>query len=272
MLKTRILTAVVALPLAWLLVFVAPVNVFMLVAALLLTVGVWEFHRLADLTRGWAITLMIAQLSLVLFLWGQWDAWAVLPFTPFRLACLVWLLMFAQLCFYRPGQAPNAYYRARGALNALAVTTFGWMALAWLRAEVAGQWWLLTLLLIIWAADIGAYFTGRALGRRKLAPAISPGKTLAGLYGGLLAAAAVGALAAQFMPALAANWKVLAILGAGTALVSVGGDLFISMHKRTVGLKDSGRLFPGHGGVLDRLDSLLAGAPFFALGKLYAGL
>jgi len=263
---------VVALPLAWLAVFVAPLNVFMAIVMVLLTIGTWEFSRLADLHPPWSGVLLFGQVGFILLLWSNWDAWAILPFTPFRLACLAWLLMLAQLLFHRPGRTPDRLYRVRGFLSALGVVTFGWMSLTWLRSEPAGQWWLLTLLLIIWAADTGAYFTGRALGGRKLAPVISPGKTLAGLWGGLFSAAVTGVLAGLFIPALAAPWAVVALIAAVTALISVGGDLFISMYKRTVGLKDSGNLFPGHGGVLDRLDSLLASAPFFALGKLYAGL
>ena len=126
------------------------------------------------------------------------------------------------------------------------------------------------LLLIIWSADIGAFFAGRRFGRRKLAPQISPGKTQEGLLGGLVLAmlvAIVVSRTAGILP-LAPAWT--AALAALTALVSAGGDLFKSIHKRTVGLKDSGSLLPGHGGVLDRFDSLLAGAPFFALGVLIA--
>jgi phosphatidate cytidylyltransferase len=273
MLRTRILTALVLLPLAWLLLFRADLQVFMWVAALLLLVGSWEFHRLAALPTwmGAGIVLEV-QVALFVVLVASWSQWTANPIPPFQLACLAWLVMFVQLWLYRPGRTPDRVYRIRSTLNAFGVITFGWMALCWLRAEPSGQWWLLALLLVIFAADIGAYFSGRAFGQRKLAPSISPGKTRAGLYGGLLAATAVGVLLALCLPVLDAAPLPLALLAAVTALVSVGGDLFISMHKRSVGLKDCGRIFPGHGGVLDRFDSLLAGAPFFALGKLLAGL
>ena len=273
MLRTRIITALALLPLAWALVFVASPEVFLAVALALMLVGSWEFHRLAALPL-WPLGVALIALQAVILaaLAANWAAWTSNPIPPFALACLAWLAMFVQLFTYRPGQAPDARYRLRSSVNALAVITIGWMALCWLRREPAGEWWILTLLLIIWASDIGAYFTGRALGKAKLAPNISPGKTRAGLYGGLLASAAVGVLAALFLPQLDAGWPQMAVLAVITATVSVGGDLFISLHKRTVGLKDCGKLFPGHGGVLDRLDSLLAGAPFFALGKLLAGL
>ena len=267
------MTAVALLPLAFALVFLASPRTFAVVAALLLLIGSWEFRKLADLGSGlasWALPAIQAGLFLLCLI--EPARWMAHSLTYFLVACAAWLVMFAQMRFYRPGREPDRAYRVQSFAHALAVLTFAWMALAWLRFQPAGAWWLLVLLLIIWAADIGAYFAGRRFGRRKLAPNISPGKTRAGLYGGLLLAAIVPALAVSLIPAIDANPAYVALLGLVTAAASAAGDLFISMHKRTVGCKDSGRLFPGHGGVLDRLDSLMAGAPFFALGKLLAGL
>jgi phosphatidate cytidylyltransferase len=124
-------------------------------------------------------------------------------------------------------------------------------------------------LVIVWAADVGAYAFGRWLGRHKLAPSVSPGKTWEGLLGGMACAAVVAAAAAAWVdiPRLQAT-----VLGVVTALVSVVGDLTVSMFKRNVGLKDSGKLLPGHGGALDRIDSLTAAVPLFALGLLLAGV
>ena len=120
------------------------------------------------------------------------------------------------------------------------------------------------------AADIGAYFSGRRFGRVKLAPSISPGKTVEGFFGGLAFVALI------YIPVLfylfsadAASLLLLTVLV--TAVVSVGGDLFESKLKRHVGLKDSSQILPGHGGILDRIDSILAGVNFFALGLLVLG-
>lgn len=138
-----------------------------------------------------------------------------------------------------------------------------WLSLvALLYTDVAGRRLLLLALAMIWAADVGAYLTGRRFGRVKLAPNVSPGKTWEGVIGGLACAglaAAAGALALGHAPAPAIA------LGLSVGAISVIGDLTVSMFKRSVGVKDSGNLFPGHGGVLDRVDSLTAAAPLFVL-------
>jgi phosphatidate cytidylyltransferase len=132
-----------------------------------------------------------------------------------------------------------------------------------------GQLLLLYLLVLIAAADVGAYFGGRRFGHRKLAPHVSPGKTWEGFAAGMLAAAAVGVAGALLFDMPFWPWLFLCEL---VALVSVVGDLTESMFKRHVGLKDSGKLLPGHGGLLDRIDSLTAAAPTFLLGLLVLGL
>jgi phosphatidate cytidylyltransferase len=137
--------------------------------------------------------------------------------------------------------------------------------LSWLRDQPRGDVMVFLLFLLIWASDVGAYFSGRLLGRRKLAPTISPKKTWEGVYGGMALAVAAAFLLAKVITDLDIPPMALVIMSLVTTLSSVGGDLFISIHKRTMGVADTGTLFPGHGGILDRYDSLLAGAPFFAL-------
>jgi phosphatidate cytidylyltransferase len=176
--------------------------------------------------------------------------------------------MLLRLITFQAGATAVLNYRMLSFFCALAAISFAWLALCWLRDQAAGPWLVLLLLIIIWAADIGAYFAGRAFGRHKLAPSISPGKTREGLLGGVLLALFAAQLFALLTGSFPAPSWSLVFITLVTALVSAGGDLFISIHKRTAGVKDSGQIFPGHGGVLDRFDSLLAGAPFFALGVL----
>ena len=186
-------------------------------------------------TRSWLPVLTVIEISLVWWL-----------------GAFVWILLF-------PTRIPR-----------VAVLVCGFLVLipAWISLQTVilsrpmGRLLLLLALAIVWAADVGAYFAGRMWGRVKLAPNVSPGKTWEGVFGGLVLAVLTAMAGAALLgyPALAA-----APLGLSVAAISVIGDLTISMFKRNAGLKDSGRLFPGHGGVLDRVDSLTAAAPLFLL-------
>jgi undecaprenyl diphosphate synthase/phosphatidate cytidylyltransferase len=127
--------------------------------------------------------------------------------------------------------------------------------------QIRGQDLILYLLCLVWATDIGAYFTGKQFGSNKLIPAVSPGKTVEGSLGGVLAALSVAVIASYFFkPSNIGFWCISAML---ISLMSMLGDLLISMLKRRCGFKDTGHIFPGHGGILDRLDSLIAAAPLF---------
>ncbi len=147
----------------------------------------------------------------------------------------------------------------------------GAIALVWLRqAPISGLSNVIVLLLVVWASDIGAYVAGRAIGGRRLAPSISPGKTVSGAVGGLVAAVAAGGIAAMILGPGGVPWRAMLFAGV-TGCVAQLGDLFESLLKRQFGAKDSGRLIPGHGGLLDRLDALLAAAPAVALLALMLG-
>ncbi len=265
MLKTRIITALIIVPATVAAVFLSPPWLFRGIIAVVLLTGSWEFRRLASLSyaSGWA--LQIIQLLLILLLMVFWPVVSAQAMGILAAGCVIWLMMLSRLTTYREGEDPGPSFRGFGFLSALAATTFCWYSLAWLHAQPRGPFLVFLLLLIIWASDVGAYFSGKQFGKRKLAPRISPNKTWEGVYGGMVLATAAAYLWSELIAGLPVTLPVLIALSVVTALVSVGGDLFISLHKRTVGLKDTGTIFPGHGGVLDRYDSLLAGAPFFAL-------
>ena len=271
-LKQRVLTALLLLPLVMALIFALPAPWFPVLLAVVMLGGSWEYRRLAGLSgqsAGYLLVLIQAIILSVLFSYRvQWDNFAQVILYA---CCAAWLLLFCRLPMYRPGSSVDSTYKMVSFGTALLSITTGWFGLSWIRMQTDGTWLILLLLLIVWAADTGAYFAGKTFGKKKLAVHLSPGKTQAGLVGGLITAALVALLAASLMPITGFEPTKLILLSLVTALVSVGGDLLISLHKRISGFKDSGKLLPGHGGVLDRIDSLLVAAPFFALGLLVSG-
>lgn len=272
MLKTRIITALIIASIAYVIVFLTPAWGFRLAMAGLWMIGSWEFSRLAGLGPRLRWVLFVAQAILIGLMMHYWNGIAPHATAFLVAACLSWCVMALRLITFRAGAGPGLNYSLLGFFCALASISFAWFSLAWLREQPQGELLILLLLFIIWAADIGAYFAGRSFGRNKLAPSISPGKTREGLLGGTLLALLVAFLTAHLAFGLPSSPLLFLLMTVVTVLASATGDLFISLHKRTVGLKDSGKLFPGHGGVLDRFDSLLAGAPFFALGILILGM
>ena len=160
----------------------------------------------------------------------------------------------------------------------LFLTVAGYLVLipAWLSIVLllqhAGPAYVLLLMLLVWGADIGAYFSGRRFGRNKLAPRVSPGKTWEGLIGALLVSIIISLVAFEFLEISSILHTNLLILCLVMVLISILGDLVESMFKRMADVKDSGGLLPGHGGVLDRIDSLTAAAPVFTLGLYLLGV
>lgn len=263
MLLTRILTAAVLLPLVVVGILYLPTAGVAVVIAAFLTVGAWEWGALTRFSAtGARVGFAVATAAMLLLLWWQQSAATsvilVLSFLWWLLAT-IWLFRFPRGWDVSVGAAPLA-----GALGLLLLAA-PFVALVRLHGGNAGPQLVLSLFVLVWAADTGAYFAGRALGRHKLAPRVSPGKTWEGAAGGLLLSLAVAWLAAWWLDFGDTRTVCFVLLGGGVALISIVGDLTISMFKRQAGVKDTGTLLPGHGGVLDRLDSLLAAAPCFVL-------
>ena len=183
-----------------------------------------------------------------------------------------WLLAMLWLKHYNFASDHDTHARVfKLAAGTLAVIP-AWCALAVIHAQQPyGSRWLMLALAIVWAADTGAYFVGRKFGKRKLSPRISPNKTVEGMVGGAVAGMVVAVAAAPLAGATLQQLPAVALVAACTVGFSVVGDLFESLLKRHVGAKDSGDLIPGHGGVLDRIDSVLAALPVFALGQAWFG-
>ena len=279
--RTRIVAALVMLPVAVLGVLLLPSNLLAAAIAAIMVLGLWEWSALAGLQNSIArAAYLLANAMLLAAL-----AWSAGPqLVPIKLVAIAgvlwWLLVPLWLLRFDFASADTHFARVLKLLAGSICVLPAWSAIFWLHhggtgighdAE-RGPLWTLFVLALVWAADTGAYFAGSRWGRRKLAPRISPGKSWEGVFGGLGAA---GLLAALALPWLGLEWRqlpALLLLSLLTVLVSVEGDLFESLLKRHAGAKDSSDLIPGHGGVLDRIDSLLAALPVFVLGKIWLEL
>jgi phosphatidate cytidylyltransferase len=241
----------------------------------------------ATIVGGWLFVALV--LVAVVIMAGEWSRLAVEVEPPRTLLIAVTALVpvAAVLVMIAGWPLSAALALLLGAVVAalLGAWAFGWLplraaggilyvgapalAVVWLRSAVpGGMEHLIWLLMVIWATDICAYLVGRSLGGPKLAPTISPGKTWSGLMGGVAGATLMGGVAAQ---ALGAGYAFAAAVGGCLAVVGQVGDLFESALKRRAGVKDSGHLIPGHGGLLDRIDGLVFAAPVFA-GMVWLGL
>ncbi|MGJ7903365.1 phosphatidate cytidylyltransferase [Lysobacter sp. 1R34A] len=282
MTRTRLLAALVMAPVAIAAILLLSTPWMIALAAVLFLAGLWEWFDLAEIEDTLSRTvLLVAHLALmVTIVWasrtGGFGGVQAPSMVLFKLASLIgviwWLLALLWLQRYEFASNHATYARMfKLAAAALSVIP-AWCALAWIHAEgVNGHWWLLTALAVVWAADTGAYFAGRKFGMLKLAPRVSPNKTVEGLVGGAFAGVAAGVGFSLLAGATKAQLPWVAAVSLAAVLFSVVGDLFESLLKRHAGVKDSGHLIPGHGGILDRIDGVLAALPVFALGKAIFG-
>jgi phosphatidate cytidylyltransferase len=276
-LKQRVITALIMAGLFLAVIVYLPLPGLALVFGVLISLGAWEWSSLAGwqkLTVRAAYVLLVMAALVVLYRYcdmgDQPLREQVQPFL--GLACLWW--SFA-LLWVKGYPASAVLWRSlfmRSAMGLLILVS-GWMSAVYLLSLPQGGLLMVVLVIVVASADIGAYFTGKRFGRHKLAVLVSPSKTWEGFWGGVAACTLLAVLLWYFLPGRAAHIGlasvVVVVVIAG--LASVIGDLTVSMVKRESGVKDTGSLLPGHGGVLDRLDSLCAAAPVFALGLLLVG-
>lgn len=260
MLKQRIITALVLLPIALCGFFLLDGAAFALFIGFVVTLGAWEWARLAGFA---AQSMRVGYAAVVaLLLYGLYLTPALAPWL--LGAAVIWWLLAIMLVVGYPDSS-----RYWGGVPGQLVIGLLILLPAWQGLVLFKQWpqangLIIAVMVLVWGADIGAYFSGKAFGKRKLAPRVSPGKSWEGLYGGLLASLLI-TLAVGLQQGWAGVNLLLALGGAAVVvLISVVGDLTESMFKRQSGIKDSSNLLPGHGGVLDRIDSLTAAIPVFA--------
>lgn len=265
MLKQRIMTALVLAPLALAGVIFLNLTVFSFFTALIIMLAAWEWANLAGFEQpaqriGFAIVTGVA----------CWLVSGLPPLLVLSIGVGWWVVAFVLVKGY-PDTAKYCQGQAVRLFMGLLTLVPAWYALVKLKEHDNDGLFILFVFLLVWAADVGAYFSGRALGKHKLAVNVSPKKTLEGLVGGLLLALVVAACVGLHYDVTFARGLELLLLTVVVVVVSVLGDLFESLLKRERGIKDSSNLLPGHGGIMDRIDSLTAAVPVFTLALIASG-
>lgn len=266
--KQRVITALMLAPLVLAAILLLPKSWLMPLVAAALLGGLWEWTRLIGI-RSHSVRALILLLHAGVMAWLAWRGKPLIPWVALA-GVAWWLLALAWLRVPQFAKADTAANRVfKSGVGALLVIP-ALCAFALLHDESAS--WALYGLMLVWAADTFAYFAGRRFGGAKLAPSISPGKTWAGFWGGLFGVVVLAMVMAPVLGVTLQQLPVLVAISLVAGLASVLGDLFESLVKRQAGAKDSGTLLPGHGGLLDRIDSILAALPVFAIFKAWFGL
>ena len=262
MLKQRIITALIALSVLGIVLYVLPVDIARFLMVLLILIGSWEWSGFCFRTKDSRRLIYVVFVGAFISILHIFLPDPLLLTTLFKVALGWWLLAMVWIFFF-PTPVPKLVAWACG----LMVLVPTWAALDYLYVESTS--YLVFALLIVWVADSSAYFVGKDFGHFKLAPEISPGKTWEGVFGAITAVLFLSLIGSKFLDV---DIKVLVPMCLAATILSVVGDLTVSMFKRNAGIKDSGSFFPGHGGVLDRIDSVTATAPLVALVLPWVGL
>lgn len=277
MLKQRVITALIIVFVLGNAVYFLPYQGFVLLALGIFSVGAWEWANLAGIrqlpSRMAYVLLVTSMMAWAVHFSGLWQVEA-LDVQRLQLlllvACLWWLVALAFVVAY-PKSAGLWSGRLLRSIMGLLVLSPSCLALVYVRGLDYGLLWFVYLIAVVCAADTGAYFAGRAWGNKKLAPNVSPKKSWAGFWGGVASTSTLALIVGAMTNLGQISYFGFVLLTIFTGVASVLGDLFESMIKRNRGIKDSSHILPGHGGVLDRMDSITAAAPFFALSVIYLG-
>ena len=270
--KQRIITALLITPFAIALILLTPTIALGAIIAVLCLIALWEWTRLSGMRSRPARGVLVALCAVLLItLWmyrGSLFWWATIG-----VGVVWWFFALLWLKNYSFAAAPTRENTAIKLLAGFLAVIPAWVALMAIHlTQPEIHTWALYSLLLIWGADTFAYISGKRWGRKKLAPNISPGKTIAGVWGAVAGSAIVAAVGGWLLNVHGVLLIALVVVALVSVLFSIVGDLLESVIKRHANVKDSGALFPGHGGVFDRLDGVFAALPIFALGKYLLGL
>lgn len=268
MLYQRILTAIPLAAFVFWIIFFQPTSVFFYFVLFVVLIAGYEWAKLSGVGNVFLRISFAIIISVI--------AWAVQQYAsdyilwPVYVAVMWWFSITYYLKFAKP-KAANSDLKLDKLFIAFIVLPAAALAMQQIHSlHIGVDWqgpdWLFYALSLVWVADIGAYFSGKKFGKNKLAPNISPGKTKEGLFGAVIATSLYTLLASYYFELDTGRAILLVLLSVILTFISVSGDLYISFLKREAGLKDSGNILPGHGGILDRIDSVLAAMPVFLLG------
>ncbi|MFP1740615.1 phosphatidate cytidylyltransferase [Lonsdalea quercina] len=275
MLKYRLITALILIPAVIAALFFLPLLGFSLVTLAVCMLAAWEWGQLAGFVsysqRIWLALLFGLLLAVMMLTIPAYQRSVhVVQVSASLWSSVVWWCVALGMVLSYPASALAWRHSRilRLVAGTLTIIPFFWgmvtlRQMSYEANSFTGAWWLLYVMLLVWGADSGAYAFGKLFGRHKLAPKISPGKTWEGLIGGLASSALISVVFNHFVP-LTSSGHILLICSIVAVLASVLGDLTESMFKREAGVKDSSHLIPGHGGVMDRIDSLTAAVPVFS--------
>lgn len=269
MLKQRILTALVLAPLMIGGIFFLPLQYFSYFIGAIVTLAAWEWANLSGFSCQYRRVAYATVMAAALFTTGTLMAQYPEAVKYTLVAGVAWWAIAFLLVLKYPNATGLWGAKITRALIGFVVLIPMWVGFVTLKEQANSSALILFLMFIIWGADTGAYFAGKTWGKSKLAPNVSPGKSWAGFWGGVATTLAItfifGYIVEQNFHSLSqTEWIQLIIMGTVTTLVSVLGDLVESMFKRYRGIKDSSQLLPGHGGILDRTDSMASAVPVFA--------
>ena len=265
MLKQRVLTALVLIPLVIWGIISLPNDYFAIALALITILGAREWATMARLPSSLHYIYVILFAVILYACWAAINQFDQFDINLLYVACTWWIYAFVMLAQYNSGKKHIHFNPVIRSILGLLILVPTFAALLILRNDSEdGATLMIYLLVLIWLADSAAYFSGRAWGRTKLLPNVSPGKTWEGVYGALAASVSFSFVFAYFAGDIINQQYILFIVASFITIVfSIHGDLVESMFKRQVNLKDSSHILPGHGGVLDRIDSLTSASPVF---------